>query len=107
MATVPRLGTEAPSLVTLRTTIYFRKFLTIVSSFAPASGRAGGVTRWAFSFRRCEVVHVYVRRVLTGQNFFPIYGLDVAQIVIVEEPHASLQDIWTNREHESKSIVKS
>lgn len=52
---------ETAALRTLRRTINFTEFLTIVRPLTPAAGLAGRMARWTFSFGRCEIVRVSER----------------------------------------------
>ena len=50
---------------------------------------AGGtITGWLG-----EVVHVHVLRLGTGDDLVPLDGLDVAQVVVVQDTHASMDNI--------------
>jgi len=64
--------------MTLRTAINFGEFLAILSPFAPTPSFAGFVARCAISFCLLELVDVQIFCVLSRDDFFPFYGLDVA-----------------------------
>lgn len=93
MATLPRIGSEAPALPALRRTVRLGVFLTILRPFAPAALLAALIAWRANAFRRREIVHVNVRRALTGDYFVPVDRTDVAEIVVVVHAHAAVEDI--------------
>ena len=59
-----------------------------------ASLVAGG----AVALRLREVVHVHVHRAGARDDLAPLDGLDVAEVVVVQDSHAALQDVWNKEE---------
>ena len=55
---------------------------------------AGLVARGAVSLRLGEVVHVDVLRPRASDDLLPFDRLDVTQVVVVQDAHAALEDIW-------------
>lgn len=95
------LGAETPALVTLGTAIDLGEFLTVVLTFAPTTGRARLVAGRALPFRVAEVVRVQPLGPLAGDDFFPINGAHVAQIVVIDHAHIAGQNICGNRNAKS------
>ena len=52
------------------------------------------MARGAVSLRLGEVVHVDVLRPRASDDLLPFDRLDVAQVVVVQDAHAALEDIW-------------
>ena len=94
MAALPRLGTEAPSTVALGSAVSLGELLAVVGPLPPAPGLAGLVAGGAVPLRLLEVVHVHISALRgPGDDLVPLDGLDVAEVVVVEDAHAPLQDI--------------
>ena len=93
MAAFTWLWAETSSLMTLRTAVDLGELLTILSSFAPAATSAGLVTGRAVAFGFAEVVVVDVLGVGAGDDLLPLDGPDVAQVVVVQDPDATLKNI--------------
>ena len=55
------------------------------------------MARCAVPLRLLEVVDVDVAGVLTGDDLFPLDGLDVTKVVIVENAHRAFQNVWKIR----------
>ena len=51
---------------------------------------AGG----AVAFRLCEVVDVHVLGGGARDDLVPLDGLDVAEVVVVQDPHRPVQDVY-------------
>lgn len=94
MATLPRIGPEAPALPTLRRTVCLGILLTVLRPLAPTALLAALIAWRTGAFWRREIVHVGVRCTRTGDYFFPVDLLDVAQVVVVVYAHAAIEDIW-------------
>ena len=47
----------------------------------------------AVSLRLREVVDVHVLGVVAGDDLVPLDGLDVAEVVVVQDPHRPVQDV--------------
>ena len=56
------------------------------------------MTRGAVSLRLGEVVHVDVLRPRASDDLLPFDRLDVTQVVVVQDAHAALEDIWGGRD---------
>ena len=94
MAAFPRLGTKTAPTVTLGSTVGLGELLAVGRTLAPAPGLAGLMTRAALSLRLLEVVDVDVSAFGgPGDDLIPLDGLDVAEVVVVENAHAALQNI--------------
>ena len=52
------------------------------------------MTRGAVSLRLGEVVHVDVLGGVARDDLVPLDGLDVAEVVVVEDPDAPLENVW-------------
>lgn len=94
MATLARIGPEAPALPTLRRTVCLGVLLTVLRPLAPAALLAALIAWRTGAFRRREIVHVRVRCIRPGDYFVPVDLLDVAQVVVVVYAHAPVEDIW-------------
>lgn len=64
--------------------------LTVVGPLAPAASLAALVARWTLSLRKCEVVDVHERRSRSRDDLFPVDGLHVTEVVVVEHRYAPL-----------------
>ena len=106
MAALPGLRSETPSTVALSGTVGLGELLTVGGAFSPAAGLAGLVTRGAVSLRLGEVVHVDVLRPRASDDLLPFDRLDVTQVVVVQDAHAALEDIWGG-EVESENDVEN
>ena len=95
MAALPRLGTEAAATVTLGSAVGLGELLAVGGALAPAAGLAGLVAWGALSLGLLEVVDVDVSalRPGPGDDLIPLDGLDVAEVVVVENAHTALQNI--------------
>ena len=67
--------------------------MTIVRTLAPAPGLARLVARGAVPLGLVELVDVVVLGVLAGDDFVPLDGLDVTQVVVVHDAHAALENV--------------
>ena len=94
MATLPWPGSKAPAAVALRRAVDLAELLAVVGSFSPAPVLARLVARRAVPLRFREVVHVDILRPRPRDDLLPLDGLDVAEVVVVEDAHAALEDIW-------------
>ena len=95
MAALPGLGTKTAATVTLGGTVGLRELLTVCGSFSPAPGLAGLMAGGALSLRLLEVVDVDVSALgRVRDDLIPVDGLDVAQVVVVEDTNAAFQDVW-------------
>ena len=94
MAAFPRLGTKTAPTVTLGSTVGLGELLAVSGSLSPTSGLTGLMTRGALSLRLLEVVDVDVSALgRVRDDLVPLDGLDVAEVVVVENAHAALQNI--------------
>ena len=94
MAALPWLGSKAASTVALSCTVGLGELLAVGRTLAPAPGLAGLMTRAALSLRLLEVVDVDVSALRRpGDDLIPLDGLDMAEVVVVENAHAALQNI--------------
>ena len=94
MAALPGLGTEAPTTVALGSTVGLGELLTVGGSLAPAAFLAGLVAGCTLPLRLLEVVDVDVSALRgPGDDLVPLDGLDVAEVVVVENAHTALQNI--------------
>ena len=95
MATLARLGTETPTAVTLSSAVGLGELLAVVGSLAPAASLAGLVARGAVSLGLLEVVDVDISTLGgPGDDLVPLDGLDVAEVVVVENAHTPLENVW-------------
>ena len=94
MAAFPRLGTKTAATVTLGSTVGLRELLAVSWSLSPAPGLTGLMAGGALSLRLLEVVDVDISALRgPGDDLIPLDGLDVAEVVVVENAHAALQNI--------------
>ena len=94
MAALPGLGTKTAATVTLGSAVGLGELLAVGRTLAPAPGLAGLMTRAALSLRLLEVVDVDVSALRRpGDDLIPLDGLDMAEVVVVENAHAALQNI--------------
>ena len=94
MATLSRLRAKAPSAVTLSSAVCLGELLAVVGPLAPAASLAGLVARRAVSLGLLEVVDVHVSALRRpGDDLVPLDGLDVAEVVVVEDADTSLQNV--------------
>ena len=94
MAALPRLGTEAAATVTLGSAVGLGELLAVGGALAPAAGLAGLVAWGALSLGLLEVVDVDVSALRrSGDDLIPLDGLDMAEVVVVENAHTALQNI--------------
>ena len=94
MAALPGLRPETSSTVTLGSTVGLGELLAVGRTLAPAPGLAGLMTRAALSLRLLEVVDVDVSALRSpGDDLVPLDGLDMAEVVVVENAHTALQNI--------------
>lgn len=91
MTAVPGLGTETSALVTLGAAVDFGELLTVVRTLAPTSKRARLVARRTFAFGIGEIVQIQRFSPCAGDDFLPVNGTHVAQIVVVDHAHVSGQ----------------
>ena len=94
VATLPWPGSKAPAAVALRRTVDLAELLAVVGSLSPAPVLARLVARRAVPLRFREVVHVDVLRPRPCDDLLPLDRLDVAEVVVVQDAHAALKDIW-------------
>lgn len=88
-----RLGSKASATVTLRTAVDLGKLLAILGPFTPTTGLTRLVTGGAISFGLAELVDIVVLGILACDDLLPFNGLDVAQIVVVHNAHAALENV--------------
>ena len=93
MAALARLRPETSSRVALVGAAYLGELLAVVGSLAPAAVGAGLVAGGAVSLGLGEVVHVDVLGGVARDDLVPLDGLDVAEVVVVENAHTALQNI--------------
>ena len=96
MAALSGLAPEAPAAVALRAAVELGELLAVVGALAPAAGGAGLVAGDAAALGLLELVDVEVPVAGAGDDLFPLDGLDVAQVVVVHDAHAPLQDVCKN-----------
>ena len=106
VATLPWPGSKAPAAVALRRTVDLAELLAVVGSLSPAPVLARLVARRAVPLRFREVVHVDVLRPRPRDDLLPLDRLDVAEVVVVQDAHTALEDIWGWREGENDESVK-
>ena len=94
VATLPWPGSEAPAAVALGRAVDLAELLAVVGSLSPAPVLARLVARRAVPLRFREVVHVDVLRPRPCDDLLPLDRLDVAEVVVVQDAHAALEDIW-------------
>ena len=94
MAALSGLAPEAPAAVALRAAVELGELLAVVGALAPAAGGAGLVAGHAAALGLLELVDVEVPVAGAGDDLFPLDGLDVAQVVVVHDAHAPLEDVW-------------
>ena len=106
MATFPWPRSEAPAAVALGRAVDLAELLAVVGSLAPAPVLARLVAGGAVPLRLREVVHVDVLRPRPRDDLLPLDGLDVAEVVVVQDAHTALEDIWGWREGENDESGK-
>lgn len=98
VAALPGPGAEAPSAAALRAAVDLGELLAVAGALAPAAGGAGLVAGGAVPLGLGELVHVVVLGAAAGDDLLPLDGLDVAQVVVVHDAHAALEDVWKRKE---------
>ena len=94
MATLARFGAEAPTTVALSSAVGLGELLAVVGTLAPAAGLAGLVAWGAVPLGLLEVVDVDVSALGgPGDDLVPLDGLDVAEVVVVENTHTPLENV--------------
>ena len=94
MAALPGLRSETPSTVALGGTVGLGELLTVGETLPPTPGLAGLVAGGALPLRLLEVVDVDVSALRRpGDDLIPLDGLDMAEVVVVENAHTALQNI--------------
>ena len=106
MATFPWPGSEAPAAVALGRAVDLAELLAVVGALAPAPVLARLVAGGAVPLRLREVVHVDVLRPRPRDDLLPLDRLDVAEVVVVQDAHTALEDIWGWREDENDESGK-
>ena len=101
VAALARLRSETSSRVALVGAAYLGELLAVVGTFSPAAVRAGLVAGSAVSLGLGEVVHVDVLGGVARDDLVPLDGLDVAEVVVVQDAHTALEDIWEWQEGEN------
>ena len=95
MAALPGFRPETSSTVTLGSTVGLRELLAVGWSLSPAPGLAGLMAGGALSLRLLEVVDVDISALRgPGDDLIPLDGLDVAEVVVVENAHTPLENVW-------------
>ena len=94
VAAFPGLGPEASALVALGAAVDLREPLAVLGALAPTSLRAGLVAWRAVALGLVEVVVVDVLGVGAGDDLLPVDGLDVAEVVVVQDANAAFKNIW-------------
>ena len=90
-------GSKTSSSMTLWTAVDFGKLLTVLWTLSPTTCMARLMTRGAITFWFLEAIYKVVLGVGAGNDLLPLDGLDVAQIVVVHDTHATLKNIWKKR----------
>lgn len=85
---------ETSALPALWTAIDLGKLLTILRAFTPATLFTAIVAGWTRSLRQWKVVHIHIHCFWPCDDLVPVDGLDVTQIVVVEQTHTSTKDIY-------------
>ena len=93
MAAISRLRSETATLMALRAAVDLAELLAVVGALTPAPPIAGLVTRGAVPLGLLELVHVEVLGVGAGDDLLPLDGLDVAEVVVVQDAHTALENI--------------
>src|SRR5687767_5797115 len=91
MAALPWFWTKTSALIALRTAVYLGEFLAIMWPRSPAAGFTRFIASFTLTLGLCIVVNVNVFGARTGDYFVPVYGLHVAEVVIVEEANTALK----------------
>ena len=94
VATFPRPRSKASAAVALGSAVDLAELLAVVGSLAPAPVLARLVAGGAVPLRFREVVNVDVLRPRPRDDLLPFDGLDVAEVVVVQDAHTALEDIW-------------
>lgn len=93
MTALARFRTETTALMALWAAVDFGEFLAIFGTFTPTAGLARFVTRRTLALRLREIVNVDDFRTDAGNDLLPVDCFYVAQVVIVEQSTAAVQDI--------------
>ena len=93
MTTFSRLGTKTSSGVALSGTVDLGKPLTVYWSFPPAPVFTRLVAGSALSLRLREVVDVDILGGGASDDLVPLDGLDVAEVVIVEDANRANENV--------------
>jgi hypothetical protein len=93
VAALPWLRPKAPPSVALRAAVELGELLAVVLPLTPASGRTGLVAGRAVALGLCKFVHVDELLLGAADDLLPLDRLDVAQVVVVHDAHAALEDV--------------
>lgn len=93
MTAFPWLGTKTSSGMALGGAVDFREPLTVSGSFSPASMFAGFMAGGAVSFGLREVVDVDILGGGPSDDFVPLDGLDVAEVVVIENANGADENV--------------
>jgi len=83
--------------MTLCSTVDLAELLAVVSSLTPATVLAAFMTGSAVSLWLREVVHVDILAVLPCDDLVPFDGLDVTEIVVIEDADTALENVSKSR----------
>ena len=94
MAALPGLGTKTAATVTLGSAVGLGELLAVGGALAPAPSLAGLMAWGAFSLGLLEVVDVDISALWRpSDDLIPLDGLDMAEVVVVENADTSLENI--------------
>ena len=94
MTAIARASVETPAAVALGGAGDLAELLAVFWALAPAPTHAG-IVAVAGSFGLNEVVDEHISGIDITHDFLPVNGGDVAEVVIIKQPHASFQNICT------------
>lgn len=104
VAALARVRSETPALVALRAAVLLGELLTVLLALPPTALLAALVAQGAVPFGGGEIVHEHVTTHRIGDDLLPVDGLDVAEVVVVEEADAALEDVPQRRQLEREHL---
>lgn len=93
MTAFTRIWAKTSALPTLWATVHLGKPLTILRAFTPASMLAAIVAGWTRPLRQWKVIHKDILGFWACDDLVPVDGLDMTEVVVVEQTHTSSKNI--------------
>lgn len=98
MAALPGLVSETPASVALRAALQLGKLLAVLGALSPTSAAAGLMAGSTVPLGLGEIVGVEILGRRPADDLLPLYGLDVAEVVVVDDADAALENVCGKKE---------